>query len=85
MPQCTMLSRLHARADAGLHQQIGGPMLDQAGANAILDVVAAAIFDDDRLNALQMQQAGEHQTCGPRPDNADLRPHEAFPGDQCSL
>ena len=61
MPQCSMPSRLHARADADLGQQIGGPMLDQSGADAVFDVIAAAIFDDDRLDALQVQQPRQHQ------------------------
>ena len=47
---------LHALADANIAEEIGGPMLDQAGANAVFDVVAAAIFDDDRLDALQVQK-----------------------------
>ena len=80
MPQCSMPSRLHALADADVDQQIGGPMLDQAGADAVLDIVAAAILDDDRLDALQMQQPRQHQAGRPRSDNSDLRAHDVAPG-----
>src|SRR6185295_12476124 len=38
---------LHAATDTHIGKQVGGPMLDQAGAYAIFDVVASAIFDDD--------------------------------------
>ena len=65
----------HALADAHLGQQIGGPMLDQSGADAVLDVIAAAIFDDDRLDAGEVQQPRQHQPGRPCSDNADLRAH----------
>ena len=47
---------LHACAGTNVDQKIGGPMLDEPGTNAVFDVVAAAIFDNDRLNALQVQK-----------------------------
>src|SRR5262249_8266482 len=42
---------LHARADAGFDQEVARPLLDQAGANAALDIVAAAVFQDDPVHA----------------------------------
>ncbi len=42
---------LHAVADAGFGQHVGRPLLDQAGADALLDIVAAAVLDDDRVDA----------------------------------
>ena len=66
---------LHARADAELDQKIRGPVLDQPGANAIFDIVAAAVLDDDRRNALQVQQPRQHQPRGPRSDNPYLGAH----------
>src|SRR5450759_2699579 len=66
---------LHALADARLAQQIGGPMLDQPGADAVLDVIAAAILDDDALDTREVQQPRQHQPGRPCPDNADLRAH----------
>ena len=38
---------LHAIAYSHIAEEIGGPVFDQAGSNAIFDVVAAAIFDND--------------------------------------
>ena len=71
---------LHALADAELGQQIGGPMLDQAGADAVLDVIAAAVLDDDGLDAGKMQQPRQHQPGRPCSDDADLRAHVSSPG-----
>ena len=42
---------LQALADAGVDQQVGDPLLEQAGADAVLDIVAAAVLEDDRLDA----------------------------------
>ena len=70
----------HALADAQLGQQIGGPMLDQAGADAVLDVIAAAVLDDDGLDAGKMQQPRQHQPGRPCSDNADLRTHACCSG-----
>src|SRR5262249_19077461 len=38
---------LHALAHLGLDQKVARPLLDQAGADAALDIVAAAVLDDD--------------------------------------
>src|SRR5262249_41585685 len=55
---------LHAPADAGLHQQIARPLLDQTGADAALDIVAAAVFQDDALHALEGERKGEQARAG---------------------
>ena len=70
---------LHALADAGLDQQIARPLLDQAGADAALDIVAAAVLDDDGFDALEMQKMREHEAGGPGADNPDLCTHVKFP------
>ena len=46
----------HALADARLVEQVHAALLEHAGAYAVLDVVATAVFDDDRLDAVPMQQ-----------------------------
>ncbi len=38
---------LHALADSHIGKQVGGPMFYQPGADAIFDIVATAILDDD--------------------------------------
>ena len=66
---------LHARADAGFHQHVGRPLLDQAGADARLAIGAAAGFDDDAGNAGAVQQMRQHQPRRARAHDADLRAH----------
>src|SRR5206468_6230865 len=63
---------LHALADAGLHQKIGGPVLDHAGADARLDIFAAVAFEHDGLDPREMQEMRQHQPRWPRPDDSDL-------------
>ncbi len=48
----------HALADAGLVQDIHAALLEHAGADGRLDVGAAARFQHDRFDALQVQQVG---------------------------
>ena len=69
---------LHARADAGLDQQVARPLLDQAGADAALDIVAAAVLQDDGLDAREVQEMRQHQPGRPGADDADLRAHSAL-------
>jgi hypothetical protein len=38
---------LHPFADTKVSEQVRRPMLDQAGANSIFDVIAAAVLNDD--------------------------------------
>jgi len=66
---------LQPLAHAGLHEQIHRALLEDAGAHAMLDVVAAPRFDDHRLDALPVQQVGKQQSRGTRTDDADLRTH----------
>ncbi len=62
-----------AFADARALEELDRRMLEHARAHAMLDVVAAAVLDDDRVNALEMQQMREQEPRGPRADDADLR------------
>src|SRR5437762_4651308 len=66
---------LQTRANAGLHQQVDGALLQNAGANTRLDVVSGADFQNNGFDSLQLEKMGERQTGGTRSDNADLRAH----------
>ena len=46
----------HALAHACLVEQVHAALFEHTGAYAVLDVVATAVFDDDRLDAIPMQQ-----------------------------
>ena len=56
-----------------LVQQVDGRLFENAGPHAVLDVVAAARFDDHRLDALEMQQVGKRQSGRAGADDRDLR------------
>src|SRR5688572_17178383 len=66
---------LQALAHAGVDQQLTRPMLDQAGADPALDVVAAAVLQDDRFDTLKVQEMRQHQPGGACTNNSDLRSH----------
>ena len=66
---------LHALADAGVDQEVGRPLLEQAGADAALDIVAAAVLQDDGFDAGEVQEMRQHQPGRARADDADLRAH----------
>ena len=65
---------LHPLADARLDEEVGGALLEHAGADALLDVLAAAGLEHDRLDPLALEQPREHQAGRARADDADLRP-----------
>src|SRR5262249_23204549 len=66
---------LHALANADLDQKIARPLLDQAGADAALDVIATAVLQDDRVDACKVQKMREHQPCRSRADDSNLCAH----------
>ena len=61
-----------AVADADRVHQIDRALLEHAGAHALDHVVPAAVLDDDRIDAVQVQQVAEHQPGGSGADDADL-------------
>src|SRR5256885_8093361 len=63
----------HALSEPGLSHEIDGALLEHARAYALLDILAAAALEHDRLDADTRKQMGEHQPRGPRTDDADLR------------
>ena len=58
--------------------QINGALLQHAGANALFDIVAAAIFEDDGIDALEVEKMRQNQTGGSCADDSDLRAHIAL-------
>jgi hypothetical protein len=66
---------LQPLADAGFDEEPHGSVLEDAGADALLDVLAASILEDDGLDPLELQQVAEEQPGGPRPDDSDLSAH----------
>src|SRR5262249_19486789 len=63
---------LHARADAGLDEKVARPLLDQSGADAAFDVVAAAVFQNHAIDALEVEEMRQHQPGRPGTDDTDL-------------
>ncbi len=63
---------LQPLADAGFNQQVDGALFEQAGANPLFDVLAAASFEHDGLDAREVEQMREHQARRSRADDADL-------------
>ena len=47
---------LHTFADARRDEEVARPLLDDAGADALLDMPARARLKDDGLDALEMQK-----------------------------
>ena len=74
IPWWTIPSRLQPLADAGLDEQVGGSLLEHAGADAVLDVLAAAVLEHDRLDPLALEQPRERQPGRAGADDPDLRP-----------
>ena len=64
---------VHALSDTGLAQQLDGAVLEHAGADPVLDVVPAPVFEHDRLDSHPVEQVGERQSRRPGADDADLR------------
>ena len=59
--------------DAHRVQQVHGALLQDAGLHAVDDVVAAAVLDDDGVDAVQVQQMPEQQPRRTGADDPDLR------------
>src|SRR5688572_26053046 len=72
-PVVAKSAALDARANAHGHQQIDRTLLEHAGAHSVDDMIAAAVLDHHRVDAVQMQQLGEQQPRGTGTNDADLR------------
>src|SRR5262249_20431854 len=65
----------HAVADAELDQQVGHPLLEQPRPDPVLDVVAVAVLDDDRIDSGAAEQQREHEPGRTRAHDPDLGAH----------
>ena len=65
--------RMHARADAGLVEQIHCDLFDDAGADPAKDVVGGLPLKDDVINAVLMEQLTEQESGRAGSDDGDLR------------
>ena len=74
-PSWTSAFGVHARAEPDLIHQVHRRLLEHAGADALLDVLAVAPLDHHRLDAPQLQQPGEHQPGGSASDDRHLGTH----------
>ena len=54
-------------------QEVDDALLDHACADARLDVLAAPVLEDDRVDALQVEQMAEREAGGAGADDPDLR------------
>ena len=63
---------VQAPGDACLFQQRNRSLLQHACANASLDIVERPRFQNDALDAMDLQQAGEQKPCRPGSDDAHL-------------
>jgi len=64
---------LHPRADTHFGEQINRALLQHTGPDTLLNIRAAAIFENDGFNALQVKKMGQHQTRGACAHDSDLR------------
>src|ERR1700674_239668 len=67
---------LQSISNARLHQKVDGALLEHAGANSLLDVVALMTLQNNRFDSLKVQKMRKHQARGTRSDNSDLRSHQ---------
>ena len=61
-------------AHARLGEEIDDALLEHAGADAGLDVLATPVLEDHRLDARAMEKLRERQARRPRADDRNLRP-----------
>ncbi len=66
----------HAVPHSRLDEEIGRALLEHAGADPVLDVVAATVLEHDRLDALALEQAGQSQPGRSGADDRHLRSHQ---------
>jgi hypothetical protein len=62
-----------AIAYAHLGEQVDRPLLEHAGADSLLDVLAAPVLEDDGIDALEVQEVRQHESGGTGTDDPDLR------------
>ena len=65
----------HPLAHSCLSHQLDGVVLEHPGAHALLDVLLAPVFEDDRVDAGQGEELREHQAGRSGADDPDLALH----------
>ena len=55
-----------------LDQQVDCALLEHPRANALLDVLAAPVLEDDGVDSLQMEEVRQHEPGGTGTDDPDL-------------
>jgi len=71
---------LQSLADARLDEQVGGALLEDAGADSMFDVLAAAVLEHNRVDPSELEQARQRQARRAGADDPDLRallPHSS--------
>jgi len=76
-PPKTMSKRAHAR----LVEQVDADLLEHPGADAREHVVAAALLEDDVVDARLVQQGAQDEARGAGADDCNLGPHDSSPLD----
>ena len=66
---------MHARADAGLVEQVDRDLFDDAGAHAAKNVFVGLPLEDDVVDAMLVQELTEQQSSRAGADNGDLGAH----------
>jgi hypothetical protein len=64
---------IHARANAGVAKQVDRSLLEDAGTDSMLDVLAIAVLEHDRLDPLAREKLREREPGRARADDPDLR------------
>ncbi len=68
---------VHPLAHAEIAQQVGRALLEHAGADAVLAVLARAVLEHDGLDPGELEHAREREARRPGADDADLCPHSS--------
>jgi len=68
---------LHSFADAHLGEQIDGAGFKNAGADALLAILARPVLENDGLDALQMKEVRQYEAGRPGSDDSNLRAYRA--------
>ncbi len=70
---------LQSLARARLHEEVDDRLLDDPCADARLDVLAAPVFEDHRVDALELEEVAEREPGWTGADDAHLRARAAHP------
>src|SRR5688572_2547321 len=79
-PLVTQPGSLKPRANAHRVEQVHGTLLQDAGPDAVDDIVPAAVLDNDGIDAIEVKEMAQQQPRGAGADNSDLRPEGTHTG-----